>query len=127
VTLRFTSDQPLEAHTLPISPLPHPSWSLIAATAEGWSAISTLVDPPLEGEAATLSGDRVWVAGAGAEGALWLYAFAFAEGKLTPQERLRLPVGNGARVAALAARDAELRIRVREAGGERAFALTRGF
>jgi hypothetical protein len=84
-----------------------------------------LVDPPLEGEAAVLLGDRVWVAGAGPEGALWLYAFAFAEGRLTALERLRLPADAGARVARLRASADALILETRSARDERAWSLRR--
>jgi arylsulfatase A-like enzyme len=123
VTLRFRSRTPIDAFTAPAAPLPHPSWSLIAATAEGWAAVGTLAGPPLEGEAAVLAGDRVWVAGAGEQGALWLYSFTFREGKLAPQERLRLPVESGARVGALRAHANELEIDVRTASDARTWVL----
>ncbi|MBL8901059.1 MAG: sulfatase [Planctomycetes bacterium] len=126
VTLRFTSQAPLKAHAAPPAPRPHPSWSLIAATADGFAPVSTLVDPPLEGEAAILAGERVWVAGAGEGGSLWLYAFAFRAGKLQPEARLRLPADSRARVAALRAREKELEIEVRTARSMRRWALEIG-
>ncbi|MBK9387737.1 MAG: sulfatase [Planctomycetes bacterium] len=126
VTLRFSSRAALVAHAAPPAPLPHPSWSLIAATADGFAPVGTLVDPPLEGEAATLAGERIWVAGAGEGASLWLYSFAFRAGKLQAEARLRLPVESGARVASLRAHGAELSIEVRSARGLRRWGLSTG-
>jgi hypothetical protein len=123
VTLQFRSAAPFEAIAPPTAPAPHPSWGLIAANAEGFELLGMLVDPPLEGEAAVLHGDRVWVAGAGPERSSWLYSFALEGVQLAPRERMRLPFDAATRVVRIDIREDELMMETRSATTTRRFAI----
>lgn len=123
VTLHFRSTAPFEAVAPPTAPAPHPSWGLIAANAAGFELLGMLVDPPLEGEAAVLHGDRVWVAGAGPERSSWLYSFALEGVQLAPRERMRLPFDATTRVLRLDVTGEELVMETRSATTKRRFAI----